>query len=206
MRGFCYIMILTFFIQFYDINSLKHKHRSKRYLVYPYGGSFKIVIGIGIPVKLGSKQSMAIGWNLQMQYAVAQNITQLQSYPPMYSGKRSVDFPPDAKSDRVIFYTAFEELFDSEGLNGRQCLLRSICENAMDSLAHEANGLYGKLFNIVLTPNYGDGEVSPDLDPSYLDAQKAGEYGVECQTLYPSCALKDGLLNLFSILDNTLSY
>ncbi|KAJ8977383.1 hypothetical protein NQ317_001984 [Molorchus minor] len=90
----------------------------------------------------------------------------------------------------------------SEGINGRECLLRSICENAVDSTFHEANGLYGHLLHIALTPNYGDGEVDPDLDPVYFDAQQAGEYGVECQSLYTECNSASGLLDSFSILEN----
>ncbi|CAH2004315.1 unnamed protein product [Acanthoscelides obtectus] len=82
--------------------------RTKRYLVFPRGGSFKIVIGIGIPVKLGTMQSMAIGWNFQAQYMLPQNITQLQSYPPVV-GRRKRD---GEKNDRELFYTALEKILD----------------------------------------------------------------------------------------------
>lgn len=75
---------------------------------------FQIVIGIGTPVKLGSKQSMAIGWNLQMQYTVPTNATQLVNYPPVYTGKRSINFndKETQKSDRAMFYSALEDIFN----------------------------------------------------------------------------------------------
>lgn len=36
-------------------------------------------------------------------------------------------------------------------MDGRNCLLRSICENAMDSVDHEGNGIYGQLLHILLS-------------------------------------------------------
>ncbi|XP_056633415.1 uncharacterized protein LOC130443000 [Diorhabda sublineata] len=208
MANVHYYLLLVSLICARIVDGYNHSHRGKRYIVYPKGGSYKLVIGIGTPLKLGLKQSMAIGWNLQMQYSVPQNASQiLTSYPPVYTGKRSVDsleIYTKQKSDRALFYGAFEEILDNHGLNGKHCLLRSICENAMDSLAHDANGLFGHLFDIILTPNYGTGELSSDLDPVYLEAQQAGIYGVDCKSLYTDCFLENGFLGLFSILDDKL--
>ncbi|KAJ8950574.1 hypothetical protein NQ318_015707 [Aromia moschata] len=164
---------------------------------------FQLVLGFGTPVKLGSKQSMAVGWNFQFQYPEATNITQLQVYPPVVSS-RAREKREMQESDRSLFYMAVEGILDREGINGRECILRSICENAADSTFHEANGLYGHLLHIALTPTYGDGEIDEGLDPAYLEAQKAGQYGVECYTLYPNCNLENGLLGFFSVLENEL--
>lgn len=57
---------------------------------------------------------------------------------------------------------------------------------------------------VFFRPTYGDGIADEDLDPIYLEAQKAGEYGVECDTLYPKCAMDSGLLGLFSILESKI--
>ncbi|KAG5878630.1 hypothetical protein JTB14_030693 [Gonioctena quinquepunctata] len=173
-------------------------HRSKRYVFFPYGGSFKIVIGIGTPVKLGMKQSMAIGWNLQMQYALPTNVTQVENYPPTYTGRRKREVE---ECDRSLIYRGVEDVLNGAGIDGKACISRAICENASDNMHHEANGLFGLLFHIVFTPTYGDEEISPELDHVYLEAQKAGEYGVECTTLYPSCTWGEGLLGLFTVLD-----
>ncbi|XP_023012620.1 uncharacterized protein [Leptinotarsa decemlineata] len=177
----------------------KFLHREKRYVIFPRGGSYKMVIGIGTPLKLGSKQSMSIGWNFQMQYAVPTNLTQIQTYPPNYTGRRKRGL---LESDRSMIYRGFEDVLNGAGIDGKACILRSICENAMDSMNHEANGLFGLLFHIAFTPSYGDGQIDPDLDPEYLDAQKAGEYGVDCSTLYANCSWGDGILGLFTILDH----
>lgn len=109
--------------------------RSKRFVVFPFGGTFKVtvnyervsaqwiyvvldpmpqlVIGIGIPVKLGSRQSMAIGWNFQYQYATAQNVTQLETYPPIISS-RSRDKREERGpiSDRELAYSGVESLLN----------------------------------------------------------------------------------------------
>lgn len=77
---------------------------------------FQIVLGIVNPAKLGPIQSIGIGWNFQFQYAAPINASQLISYPPIYTGKRSVnDQPPHEvvlKNDRSIFYKLLEETLD----------------------------------------------------------------------------------------------
>lgn len=108
-------------------------HREKRFILFPYGGTFKVnincllrfnflnlfdfsgfqlVIGIGIPVKLGSKQSMAVGWNFQFQYSEAQNTTYVETYPPIVSrsrDKRDENYPV---SDRAMAYLGVESIMD----------------------------------------------------------------------------------------------
>ncbi|CAG9853914.1 unnamed protein product [Phyllotreta striolata] len=177
--------------------------REKRFIVQPRGGTYKLVLGLAIPVKLGSKQSMGFSWNMQIQYSQATNVSQYLTYPPTYTGKRSTDYKSYEvvlKNDRAQFYELLEETLDSEGLHGRQCLLRTICENAMDSFAHEENGLYGQLIHIMLTPNYGKEDIDQELDPVYMEAKRAGEYGVECETLYTQCEFEYGLLSIISNL------
>lgn len=74
----------------------------------------QLVIGIGIPVKLGSRQSMAVGWNFQFQYATAQNVTQLETYPPIVSAARSRDKREERRpiSDREVAYSGVESLLN----------------------------------------------------------------------------------------------
>lgn len=69
-----------------------------------------MVIGIGIPIKLGTKQSMAVGWNFQAQYALPQNITYLEQYPPDYD--RSISKRETTVSDRRVLYDAVEGILE----------------------------------------------------------------------------------------------
>lgn len=72
-----------------------------------------MVIGIGTPVKIGTKQSLAIGWNFQAQYNLPQNITELKQYPPNYVNRRSISKRESPVSDRVIVYHALEEILNA---------------------------------------------------------------------------------------------
>lgn len=73
---------------------------------------FKLVIGIAIPVKLGSRQSMAIGWNFQYQYAEAQNASQIETYPPIVSRSRDKRDQTSTKSDRALAYLGIESMLE----------------------------------------------------------------------------------------------
>ncbi|KAJ8926595.1 hypothetical protein NQ314_021021 [Rhamnusium bicolor] len=66
-----------------------------------------LVVGIAVPVKLGSRQSMVVAWNFQFQYPAPTNITQLQNYPPVVSS-RSREEREIQKSDRSLFYEGIE--------------------------------------------------------------------------------------------------
>lgn len=58
-----------------------------------------------------------------------------------------------------------------------------------------------KIIQMCFSPDYGDGEVDEDLDPCYLEAQRAGEFGVDCFSLFRDCDRGEGLLDLISLLD-----
>lgn len=59
---------------------------------------------------MGSKQSMACGWNFQFQYGVATNITDLQVYPPIISKSR--ERRSNYISDRRLAYLSVENMID----------------------------------------------------------------------------------------------
>lgn len=72
----------------------------------------QLVIGIGIPIKLGTKQSLAVGWNFQAQYNLPTNITQLQEFPPDYVNSKSISKRESPAGDRMVIYTALEEILN----------------------------------------------------------------------------------------------
>ncbi|KAJ9592951.1 hypothetical protein L9F63_015375 [Diploptera punctata] len=83
-------------------------------------------------------------------------------------------------------------------MEGRSCLLRSICEIAETPIYH--NGLIGELIHIILTPGYGY-NTNEILEDAYHEARRLGQNGVDCRRAYPSCPYGQGLLELFSITD-----
>lgn len=53
-------------------------------------------------------------------------------------------------------------------------------------------------------PDYGDGEIESDVDSVYLEAQRAGAFGIECKSLYKRCEYENGLLGLFTRLQKAI--
>lgn len=108
-------------------------------------------MGFAIPVSLGTKQSMGMGLNFQFQFTEPADLNDvLPPYPPIVVREKREN-PKINMSDRILTYLAIESLLDKHGVKGRECLLRSICENAMYPLNHNANGLYGELLHIIFT-------------------------------------------------------
>lgn len=113
-----------------------------------------------------------------------------------------LSFKPDAS--RKIAYEMIEEVLTNEGKNGRQCLLRTICEVAETPLSH--NGMIGELLDVFFTP--GKFEI---IHNDYHDARRAGLNHIDCVQMYPDCPFGDGMLETFSIIkdykfDNVLHY
>ncbi|XP_066252247.1 uncharacterized protein [Euwallacea similis] len=181
--------------------TLQAHHREKRYLLFPFQGTFKTVYSFALPWKLGPKQEMGVGWNFQFQYPLPYNTTAISNYPPSLSrnsrDKRELD-EGMMLSDRAVFYSAVEDFLDKQNINGRQCLLKTICENADFTHFDDDGGLLGQILNVFLTPDNGNGP-DPLLDEAYSDAQKAGEFGADCNSLYSGCNLGKSFFDLSSI-------
>lgn len=95
---------------------------------------------------------------------------------------------------REFAYTIVESFIDRNGDNGKQCVLRAICEAAKFPI--KSKGIFDEVLHLFLTPN--ENEVNID----YIDAMLAGKYGVDCQRLYAQCINGRGLLDKISIFVN----
>ncbi|XP_018335153.1 uncharacterized protein LOC108744052 [Agrilus planipennis] len=194
-------MKLLLLIFSFSLNvACERSSREKRYvLVYPYGGTYKMVLGIAVPIQIGTRQSLTYAINFQFQYPVAQNITQLQSgFPPSFSRSFRTKREILWDEDRSLIYEGLEKVLPQYGVNGKDCLCKAICENASESFYHEDNGLYGHILHILLTPDYGDGELDKNLDEKYADAMYAGRYGLNCAKVYSDCNYN--ILHIISML------
>ncbi|XP_058792693.1 uncharacterized protein LOC131665093 isoform X1 [Phymastichus coffea] len=93
--------------------------------------------------------------------------------------------------DRTTLYRALESKFESLGLPGRQCLLRSICETARELRPeHRHNGLVGDLMRITFTPSTSESEEGADY-PEYTSAEEhgTGDGLSDCAAIYWRCPL-----------------
>ncbi|CAG9808934.1 unnamed protein product [Chironomus riparius] len=77
--------------------------------------------------------------------------------------------------DRVVLsrkgvYRVLESRISANGIDGKKCLLRAICESASNSLL-EANGVLGHILHIILTPSSSKDE---NLPSEYNKAEELG--------------------------------
>lgn len=108
-------------------------------------------------------------------------------------GKRSTkdEVPPEAEKmvldrlhggERALMYGIAEDLLANFGLDGKECLLRAICEINAHPLKNF--GFLGEVMKLFFSPSK-----SPyaDLLSEYVEAQRAGESGGECWPYYRLC-------------------
>ncbi|KAG5676910.1 hypothetical protein PVAND_006713 [Polypedilum vanderplanki] len=187
-------------------NDMLHQ-RQRRFLVYPpNGGTMKYVAGYLGPIDTPKYINCNAIRNFQYQYDLPSNLSSLYTYysswtrPKSRSLKNGVNkgyehhlsFKPD--SSRKIAYEMIEEVLSKEGKNGRQCLLRTICEVAETPLRHD-NGIIGELLEVLFTP----GEYE-NIHNDYRDAMRAGLHHIDCVQMYPDCPFGNGILDTFSII------
>ncbi|CAK1542051.1 unnamed protein product [Leptosia nina] len=174
-------------------------------LVYPYGATYKLILGMSAPVKSKDYVSLAFVMNFQYQYIQFQNISQLSRYyiiKEVSREEREADILA-RKDERLIFYRAVAVLLEMKGMNGEDCVYRAICETAQFPVGDD--GLFGEIFHVLLTPDYGRNRFDEDPDwreemSPYLDAATAGRQMFDCSYVYHKCPEGEGVLELISAL------
>ncbi|XP_001353456.2 uncharacterized protein [Drosophila pseudoobscura] len=187
-------------------------HRQKRWLIYQNSGSMKFSIGPSLPIPLEDHvtfRSCVLSFTLQggtyslptspiwpwdkWEGTFARSLTQMRRNIERHAASGDIRYADDA---RLLVYTALEEYMGRRNDNmavGRQCLLRSICENAQ---IHHHIGVFSEILNIVLSPG------KADLDKSYHDAYAAGKAGADCLGLYRTCPRGDNFLDELLIVEH----
>ncbi|KAH8302473.1 hypothetical protein KR044_007329, partial [Drosophila immigrans] len=172
-------------------------HRQRRGLIYQNSGSMKFSIGPSLPIPLGDHvtfRSAVLSFTLQggtyslpttpiwpwdkWETTFARSLQQMRRNIERHTASGGVRYADDA---RLLVYTGLEEYLGRRNNDmdvGRQCLLRSICENAQ---VHHHVGIFSEILNIVLSPG------KADLDDSYHDAFAAGQAGANCLRLFKAC-------------------
>jgi len=141
-------------------------HRQRRGLIYQNSGSIKFGIGPSLPIPLGDHvtfRSAVLSFTLQggtyslpttpiwpwdkWENTFARSMQQMRRNIEIHTANGGVRYADDA---RLLVYTALEEYMgrrNNDMAVGRQCLLRSICENAQ---VHHHVGIFSEILNIVL--------------------------------------------------------
>jgi DM4/DM12 family len=105
----------------------------------------QFIAGIGVPVDL-EPESMTIGYVLKAQYFLPYNESQL------YPSRLTRDVAARVNDDdevRWAIYRTLELALNSKNIDGRQCVLRAICEATQLPFDHES-GLLGEILHILL--------------------------------------------------------
>ncbi|GAB0091546.1 uncharacterized protein DMENIID0001_064010 [Sergentomyia squamirostris] len=175
-------------------------NREKRFLVYPYGGLTKAVLGFSCPIVFGdnSKRSLLVAYNFQAQYQFPQNATSPLRAPFFTGLQRGRRHPQESVSNkaskddsRKLLYSFLKLTLDRRGIDGEQCLLRAICEVAQTSFTH--NGLFGELIDLIFTPQVDES------GPEYNEARTIGLRGGNCQATFGKCAPGQGFLDSITV-------
>ncbi|KOC67800.1 hypothetical protein WH47_12130 [Habropoda laboriosa] len=160
-------------------------------LVYPFGGTFKLIIGFAMPVQL-SGRILVYGQNIQFQYMLPDNATFFTNFFENSSrGRRR----RASWNERAPVYDILQQELDRRNIDGKGCLMKNICEAASMTLKNE--GLMGELLHLLLTPDYGD---FPTMDEEYLEAAKSGRRHENCSTIYSTCPPGLGILDRISTI------
>ncbi|XP_021934668.1 uncharacterized protein LOC110837128 isoform X2 [Zootermopsis nevadensis] len=132
--------------------------RKLRYVFFPEGST------------MGTSGDVSEAWFAEADYHVPEISSTL---PPLFDDERSSRISRDL--NRTGVYTMLEKTFHRFGFNGRECLLRTICEvSAYELHRNKHNGLFGDLFHIVFT-----------LTTMVILAVQPGNYLLEQKTELP---------------------
>ncbi|XP_073811841.1 uncharacterized protein, partial [Musca autumnalis] len=179
----------------------REHRRQKRHLIYPKQGVFKLNFGYGYPIDLGDHRpwrTLAVANNLQFNYGIPTtalhwwNSWHVRALQNKFDGVNYLgpvmeplnNFEKD--EPQLFLYTWMENLMTRQNENGRECLLKAICENAQIDV-HQ--GLYAEILYRFLRPHR-------NLESHYVNAWQMGLDGVDCQSSYPKAV--DCLLDRFT--------
>lgn len=223
-------------------------HRQKRFmLLWPGASVSKSVLGVSVPVELSDRvnyRSVNMAYNFQAQYLPIPDVIwpwtrfgierSLHHYHENHQHDHNEDQEPQQQqrsSTDTIFndgtrqfaYDTFEGFAQRRtGIDGRQCLLRAICEAAQTPIEHV--GLFDEMLQLFLTyvahrerdPPvsflFGSMEIivcglfvvffyfdmcrpTDDVREEYVEARRAGLYGVDCLSLFARCPMGSSLLD-----------
>ncbi|CAG9772591.1 unnamed protein product [Ceutorhynchus assimilis] len=124
--------------------TLKHLSRNKRYLVWKEGVNWvAMIFGIGIPFEVGPN-SVTLGLFVKSYYQLPNNSS--------YYTHPQLDFERKKRSmSRWTMYQLIEHYMKSNHyMDGKACLLKSICEIAAIGL-EERSGLLAEIVHTILT-------------------------------------------------------
>ncbi|KAJ8916660.1 hypothetical protein NQ315_000305 [Exocentrus adspersus] len=179
--------------------STGNHHVSRRALLFPRSTFLQFTYGLSVPLVL-PRRSINISLCAQNNYNLPYNASLLQ--PKIIPARKQTGF---LTIRRRMFYKYAVRYLDSFGLEGEECLLRSICEIAETPMhIKDENTLLEKLVHFVFTPSLEMYSATVNLTKadsmSFVDkllmAERIGKDGGRCSEEYSECLVS--LVDIFS--------
>ncbi|KAM3960415.1 uncharacterized protein ACR2FA_005513 [Aphomia sociella] len=155
--------------------------RKRRYVTFPEGSSFScagcMTVGvIGQPAPSTAPGTFTFGLNWGIAYELPNATETLSFYHKKYRLKK----PVAQRRNRRELYGKIETILDNMGYNGRQCILKTLCETTQRIVPHGGNmieEMFRTIFTLPVT------KVLPEEPVEHLIYDSAHRLG----TLLESC-------------------
>ncbi|EZA61851.1 hypothetical protein DMN91_006483 [Ooceraea biroi] len=153
-------------------------------LVYPENTLLQFTLGVSVPVVVTKRGGVAFNSAVQINYVLPWNASQFE--PTIIPARHIRDL------DLQDTYVAIENLLDEHGWrDGRQCLLRTICELAETPLRRDRQDILEEVIHLILTPTedlpVAINSSYRSADKLYQEAERLGRSGGDCILTYPDC-------------------
>ncbi|XP_065157094.1 uncharacterized protein [Atheta coriaria] len=169
--------------------------RHKRYIAFPEGASLSIAICMTSQAIIRPSEFITEGLNWGISYDLPNSSAILEDY------KTPGGFVRRRRSRRDL-YQKMELIMDSMGYNGKQCVLRALCEAAAMFISnHEEIGLLEKsIMTVFGFPIQEILDHEPEDHRLYQEAHLHGKKSQECSIKYSKCtfSLVDMALGMYS--------
>ncbi|XP_018352142.1 PREDICTED: uncharacterized protein LOC108754387 [Trachymyrmex septentrionalis] len=158
--------------------------RCRAILLYPENTLYQFTLGISMPVVMTKRGGIAFSSGFQLNYDLPWNLSQFEQTIIPARHIRDLNLQET--------YVAIENLLDEHGWrDGRQCLLRTICELAETPLRRIQQDVLGEVIHLILTPTE-DLPVTINsnhrsANKLYQEAERLGRSGGDCILMYPDC-------------------
>uniref|UniRef100_A0A1B6CZC6 Uncharacterized protein n=2 Tax=Clastoptera arizonana TaxID=38151 RepID=A0A1B6CZC6_9HEMI len=143
--------------------------RKPRSLIYPLQSIVQLATGVATPAQVAGR---TINTNMGLMFNINLPTNQSRWYPyrPDYRKKRSTE------ETNNMFYSLLEAILSINGMDGRSCISKSVCQ--LREVPLEGNDLGHKLIDLIFGHN------QPHTK-SYFEPRE--HLNTSCDITYPSC-------------------
>ncbi|XP_063219035.1 uncharacterized protein LOC134529161 [Bacillus rossius redtenbacheri] len=159
----------------------KSLSRSKRYVVFPEGSTFVMGICSTFSTIIYPPNSI---WTQSLDMYLGYDLPN-ETYHEQ-PGLGALSPGAGRRRSRRELYHGVEVVMDNYGLNGRACVLRTICESAQ-RLVPRSSMLVEMLRSMFTLPLENVGSDEPHDHVVYDSAHRSGLARGSCRDLYPDC-------------------